>query len=57
MKFVEDYANAYVQNGKLYNYSVRDLFNNVSILVSILIVYLATSSPLLFLKSKLFKFK
>jgi len=24
MKFVEDYANAYVQNGKLYNYSVRD---------------------------------
>lgn len=33
MKFVEDYANAYVQNGKLYNYSVRDLFNNVSIFI------------------------
>ena len=33
MKFVEDYANAYFQNGKLYNYSVRDLFNNVSIFI------------------------
>lgn len=33
MKFVEDYARAYVQNKKLYNYSVRDLFNSVSIFV------------------------
>ena len=33
MKFIEDYANAYVSNGKLYGYSVRNLFNTVSIFI------------------------
>lgn len=31
MKFVEDYCRAYVANGKLYGYDVRNLFNSVSI--------------------------
>ena len=33
MKFIEDYANAYVSNGRLYGYSVRNLFNTVSIFI------------------------
>ena len=33
MKFIEDYCIAYNNNSKLYGYSVRDLFNNVSIYI------------------------
>lgn len=33
MKFIEDYAKAYVNNDTLYNYSVRNLFNNCSIFI------------------------
>ena len=33
MKFIEDYANAYVNNGRLYGYNVRTLFNSVSIYI------------------------
>lgn len=33
MKFIENYCNAYVNNEKLYNYSIRDLFNNCSIFI------------------------
>lgn len=33
MKFVEDYCNAYVNNSKLYGYSVRNLFNSASIYI------------------------
>lgn len=33
MKFIEDYCLAYVNNSTLYNYSIRDLFNNVSIFI------------------------
>lgn len=33
MKFIEDYCDAYVSNSKLYGYSVRSLFNNVSIFI------------------------
>ena len=33
MKFIEDYANAYVSNYKLYGYSVRNLFNTTSIFI------------------------
>ena len=31
MKFIEDYANSYVENTSLYGYSIRNLFNSVSI--------------------------
>lgn len=34
MKFVEDYCRAYVTNGSLYGYNVKDLFNSVSIYIS-----------------------
>ena len=34
MKFVEDYCRAYVTNGNLYGYNVKDLFNSVSIYIS-----------------------
>lgn len=33
MKFVEDYCRAYVTNGRLYGYNVKDLFNSVSIYI------------------------
>ena len=33
MKFIEDYCKAYVSNGSLYNYSIRNLFNNCSIFI------------------------
>ena len=33
MKFIEDYCIAYSNNSKLYGYSVRDLFNSVSIYI------------------------
>ena len=33
MKFVEDYCDAYVNNSKLYGYSVRNLFNSASIYI------------------------
>lgn len=33
MKFIEDYCNAYVSNGKIYNYSIQDLFNYCSIYI------------------------
>lgn len=33
MKFIEDYSNAYVNNEKLYGYSVRNLFNSSSIYI------------------------
>ncbi len=33
MKFVEDYCNAYVNNSKLYDYSVQNLFNSTSIYI------------------------
>lgn len=33
MKFVEDYARNYEQNGFLYGYNVRELFNNTSIYI------------------------
>lgn len=33
MKFVEDYCNSYVNNSKLYNYYVRNLFNSTSIYI------------------------
>lgn len=33
MKFVEDYCNSYVNNSKLYGYSVRNLFNSASIYI------------------------
>ena len=33
MKFIEDYCNTYVSNGKIYNYSVQDLFNSCSIYI------------------------
>lgn len=31
MRFIEDYANSYVENKTLYGYSIRKLFENVSI--------------------------
>lgn len=33
MKFIEDYANGYVNNSSLYGYKVRDLFNLTSIYI------------------------
>ena len=33
MKFVEDYAEAYVNNSNLYGYNIRNLFNSVSIYI------------------------
>ena len=33
MKFIEDYANGYVNNSNLYGYSVRNLFNSSSIYI------------------------
>ncbi len=33
MKFIEDYCNTYVSNGKIYNYSVQNLFNSCSIYI------------------------
>ena len=33
MKFIEDYCVAYVNNSNLYGYSVRNLFNTVSIYI------------------------
>lgn len=33
MKFIEDYSISYVNNSKLYNYSINNLFNNVSIYI------------------------
>lgn len=33
MKFVEDYCKAYVNNERLYNYSIRNLFNTCSIYI------------------------
>ena len=34
MKFIEEYCKEYVNNGRLYGYNVRTLFNNVSIFVT-----------------------
>lgn len=34
MKFVEDYCRAYVTDGSIYGYNVKDLFNSVSIYIS-----------------------
>ena len=33
MKFVEDYARSYEQNGFIYGYNTRELFNNTSIFI------------------------
>ncbi len=33
MKFIEDYANAFVSNSSLYGYNVKGLFNSSSIYV------------------------
>lgn len=33
MKFVEDYARSYEQNGFIYGYNTRELFNNTSIYI------------------------
>ena len=33
MKFIEDYATAYVQNSSLYGYNIRNLFNSSSIYI------------------------
>ena len=33
MKFIEDYSKAFVSNGRLYNYSIRSLFNTCSIYI------------------------
>ena len=33
MKFIEDYCDAYVSNGSLYNYPIRELFNRTSIYI------------------------
>ncbi len=33
MKFIEDYCIAYVNNSDLYDYPIRDLFNDVSIYI------------------------
>ncbi len=33
MKFIENYCDSYISNGKLYNYSVHKLFNDVSIYI------------------------
>ena len=32
-KFIENYSDSYISNGKLYNYSVHKLFNDVSIYI------------------------
>ena len=33
MKFIEDYAEAYTNNSRLFGYNVRTLFNSVSIYI------------------------
>ncbi len=33
MNFIEDYSKAYVNNGTLYNYSIKNLFNSASIYI------------------------
>ena len=33
MKFIEDYCNSYTTDSKLYNYSIKNLFNTTSIYI------------------------
>lgn len=33
MKFIEEYCIAYVKNSNLYDYSIQDIFNTVSIYI------------------------